>query len=131
VKQTRESPPPNTQTPLQPPTVDAKGLIIASVTTSFFLLVLAMFLAYQNYQLRQQLTQIQTQPSPSPSPVAKDKDRNKINCKDPRPEVCTMECIQNPPYICGSDGKSYCTACQACANKEVVWYEIRASACGE
>lgn len=55
----------------------------------------------------------------------------KIDCTDPRPEVCTMECIQNPPYICGSDGKSYCTVCQACSNKNVAWYEMKASACEE
>lgn len=53
----------------------------------------------------------------------------KVNCKNPRPEICTMECIQNPPYICGSDSKSYCTVCQACSNKDVIWYEMKASAC--
>jgi hypothetical protein len=57
--------------------------------------------------------------------------QTKVDCKNPRPEACTMECIQNPPYICGSDGKSYCTVCQACSNKDVVWYEMKASACGE
>lgn len=57
--------------------------------------------------------------------------QTQINCKDPRPEVCTMECIQNPPYICGSDGKSYCTICQACSNKNVAWYEMKNSPCEE
>ena len=33
-----------------------------------------------------------------------------------------MECLTNPPYLCGSDGKSYCTVCQACSNPEVEWY---------
>ncbi len=60
-----------------------------------------------------------------------EENQSKIDCKDPRPEVCTMECIQNPPYICGSDGRSYCTVCQACANKSVAWYEMKTSACGE
>lgn len=55
----------------------------------------------------------------------------KINCISPRPEACTMECIVNPPYICGSDFKSYCTVCQACANKDVEWYEITDTPCKE
>jgi len=54
----------------------------------------------------------------------------KVFCKDPRPEVCTMECIQNPPYICGSDGKSYCSTCQACSNPKVEWYVIQDKPCG-
>jgi len=66
-----------------------------------------------------------------PCPPLEEEDQTKINCKDPRPEVCTMECILNPPYICGSDGKSYCTVCQACSNKDVAWYEMKASACEE
>ncbi len=53
----------------------------------------------------------------------------KVFCKEPRPEVCTMECITNPPYICGSDGKSYCTECQACANSKVEWYVIQDQPC--
>lgn len=58
-------------------------------------------------------------------------EENKINCTTPRPEVCTEECIENPPYICGSDGKSYCTTCQACSNADVEWYIIQDSPCGE
>ena len=54
---------------------------------------------------------------------------SKINCEDPRPEVCTMECIVNPPYICGSDNKSSCSTCQACSNKDVLWYEIKETVC--
>ncbi|PIQ72365.1 hypothetical protein COV86_03350 [Candidatus Roizmanbacteria bacterium CG11_big_fil_rev_8_21_14_0_20_35_14] len=64
-----------------------------------------------------------------PCPPPEEQNQTKIDCKDPRPEVCTMECIENPPYICGSDGKSYCTVCQACSNKNVTWYEMKASAC--
>jgi hypothetical protein len=56
---------------------------------------------------------------------------SKINCVSPRPEVCTEECIVNPPFICGSDGKSYCTTCQACANKNVEWYEMKDTSCGK
>jgi len=54
----------------------------------------------------------------------------KVFCQEPRPEVCTMECIQNPPYICGSDGKSYCSTCQACSNQKVEWYVIQDEPCG-
>lgn len=53
----------------------------------------------------------------------------KVFCKDPRLQVCTMECIVNPPYICGSDGESYCTECQACANSKVEWYVIQDQPC--
>lgn len=64
-------------------------------------------------------------------PPLEEESQGKIDCKNPRPEVCTMECVQNPPYICGSDGKSYCTVCQACSNKAVTWYEMKASPCEE
>jgi len=53
----------------------------------------------------------------------------KVFCQDPRPEVCTMECITNPPYICGSDGKSYCNVCGACADPEVEWYIVQDTPC--
>lgn len=55
----------------------------------------------------------------------------RVYCNDPRPEVCTMECIQNPPYICGSDGRSHCSICQACSDRNIAWYEIKTSPCGE
>jgi len=58
-----------------------------------------------------------------------DESQSKTNCQSPRPEVCTMECIEPPPYICGSDGKSYCTACQACSNKDVAWYKMSTTPC--
>lgn len=57
---------------------------------------------------------------------------DKVYCSDPRPEVCTYECTYPPnqsPYLCGSDGKSYCTVCQACSNKDVIWYETKTSSC--
>lgn len=53
---------------------------------------------------------------------------DKVYCSDPRPEVCTMECVESP-YTCGSDGKSYCSSCQACSNKDVIWYETKTSPC--
>lgn len=55
----------------------------------------------------------------------------KVDCTNPRPEVCTMECAVPPPYICGSDGKSYCSSCQACSNKNIDWYVIRSTSCDE
>jgi len=66
-----------------------------------------------------------------PCPPLEEENQSKTDCKNPRPEVCTMECIQNPPYICGSDGKSYCTTCQACSNKDVAWYSMQATPCGK
>ena len=54
---------------------------------------------------------------------------DKIYCNDPRPEMCTFECTYPPPYLCGSDGNSYCTVCQACSNQDVIWYELKTSSC--
>lgn len=56
-------------------------------------------------------------------------ESQKILCREPRPEVCTMECLQNPPYLCGSDGKAYCSGCQACAYREVDWYLLQNKPC--
>jgi len=53
-----------------------------------------------------------------------------ILCDEPRPEVCTMECISPPPYICGSNGKFYCNKCAACADWKVDWYIIQNEPCG-
>jgi len=53
-----------------------------------------------------------------------------IFCDEPRPEVCTMECISPPPYICGSNGKFYCNKCAACADWKVDWYIIQSEPCG-
>jgi hypothetical protein len=53
----------------------------------------------------------------------------KVFCQEPRPELCTLECIVNPPYICGSGGKSYCTTCQVCSNLTVQWYTIQDQPC--
>lgn len=59
-----------------------------------------------------------------------DYNQTKINCTNPRPQVCSMLCIQPPPYICGSDGKSYCSTCQACGNPNIAWYQMSTTPCG-
>ncbi|MBU0576607.1 hypothetical protein KJ707_01655 [Patescibacteria group bacterium] len=56
-------------------------------------------------------------------------EKERVDCKDPRPEVCTFECTYPPPHLCGSDSKSYCTVCQACSNPEVAWYEMSDNPC--
>ena len=53
----------------------------------------------------------------------------KTYCKSPRPQACTEECLLPPPYLCGSNGKSYCTKCQACADKKVEWYQFQDEPC--
>lgn len=53
----------------------------------------------------------------------------RVNCTTPRPELCTLECMVNPPYICGSNSQSYCTTCQACADPQVAWYVIQSNSC--
>lgn len=54
----------------------------------------------------------------------------KILCPTSKPELCTLECMINPPYLCGSDGKSYCSECQACANG-VEWFAYQNLPCDE
>lgn len=61
--------------------------------------------------------------------LKKTQPAQKVFCQEPRPQACTMECIQNPPYICGPDGKSYCSICQACSNPEVEWYVTQDKPC--
>jgi len=61
--------------------------------------------------------------------ISKGSSIEKVLCPDPRPEACTMECIANPPYICGSDGKSYCSTCQACSNPKIEWYITQETPC--
>lgn len=56
-------------------------------------------------------------------------ENQKILCQNPRPEVCTMECVDPPPYICGSDGKFYCNKCATCANPAVSWYIVQDTPC--
>ena len=52
-----------------------------------------------------------------------------VTCTSPRPKYCTKECLTNPPYLCGSNGKSYCSSCQACADTEVDWYRTQDNPC--
>lgn len=59
------------------------------------------------------------------------KEEEKVECPEQRPEVCTEECLVGPPYICGSDKKSYCTTCKACSNEEVDFYTIQYEKCEE
>ncbi|MBU0576490.1 hypothetical protein KJ654_02410 [Patescibacteria group bacterium] len=66
-----------------------------------------------------------------PCPPLEEAEQTQIDCKNPRPQVCTMECIQNPPYICGSDGASYCSTCGACGNPEVQWYSLQSTPCSD
>lgn len=73
--------------------------------------------------------QRQAQPIPQPTPSEEGIVGERVFCEDPRPQFCTMECIVNPPYICGSDGKSYCSECQACADPDVEWYVIQDEPC--
>ncbi len=71
-----------------------------------------------------------TQSSPSAVLNSADKiNNNQQYCSSVRPDFCTEECLANPPFICGSDGKSYCTTCKACANLEVDWYVIQDGLC--
>lgn len=90
---------------------------ILAGTLGIFILVGAVFGAYK-------FGQRQVQPALQPAPGGQ-----KVFCQEPRPEVCTMECIQNPPYICGSDGKSHCSTCQACSNPKVEWYVFQSTPC--
>ena len=53
----------------------------------------------------------------------------RVNCPATRAQVCPMLCLQPPPYLCGSDGKSYCSECQACGNPGVSWYVKQDSPC--
>ncbi len=59
--------------------------------------------------------------------AAEDENKNKITCKEPRPQICTRE--YNPVCATLQDGseKTYATGCTACAEKIVSTY--RPGAC--
>lgn len=74
---------------------------------------------------------IEINPSPDPTPtgILDVNQKGRVNCTSLRPEACTLECIDPPPYLCGSNEKSYCSACQACADKNVDWYITQEEIC--
>lgn len=117
----------------QIPKIKNPLVLIMSVLLIVTIAITGLFY-FQIQKLSKELAIYQSAtPTPSATlraspPISPD---NGVFCKDPRPEVCTMECIQNPPYICGSDEKSYCSVCQACSNKNVTWYVIRDTPCSE
>ncbi len=59
------------------------------------------------------------------TPFPSNQPPTKTQCKSPRPQICTQECINPPPYLCGSNSKSYCSVCQACADPKVDWYSFQ------
>ena len=47
---------------------------------------------------------------------------NRITCKDPRPEVCTMNYLPVCGFDSNNNAKTYSNACSACSDKKVVKY---------
>lgn len=70
-------------------------------------------------------------PSSIPNNQEQESSADRFACPLPKPEVCTMECIVNPPFICGSNGKSYCNNCIACSDPEVDWYVVQTEPCSD
>ncbi len=56
--------------------------------------------------------------------VSQDMD---VVCKDPRPEVCTMEYVPVCGILSDKSEKTYASACTACSHEEVSGY--RKDAC--
>ena len=132
---TPSTPPVFTQTPIEPEQAKKSFLSTMLFILLFLTLISTSILAYQNLQLRKQIKQLRTSslrsplPSPSPTIYASPEASGKTDCPAKRPQVCTMECLQPPPYLCGSDGKSYCSVCQACSNPIVKWYIFQNDPC--
>lgn len=123
-------------------TLSSFGLIpiIGSVIVFF----LYLFLIFQGVKFAGNLflgaknisptpTPIQSWPTllPTQPPVSTPTASQKTYCKSLRPEACTEECLLPPPYLCGSNGKSYCTKCQACADEQVEWYQFQDEPCAD
>lgn len=105
---------------------------------SFFMLLVYLFLIFLGVKFVGNLilgAKTTISPSPTPTllptqpPTLTPTASQKTYCKSPRPEACTEECLLPPPYLCGSNGKSYCTKCQACADKQVEWYQFQDEPC--
>ena len=116
--------------PVELPKPKSNRILVIFLSVLLVLTVLIAGLFYfQIQKLSKEILKYQSAivtPPPSANPAGSE---GKVFCPTKRPEVCTMECIQNPPYICGSDGKSYCSTCQACSNKDVAWYTMQATPC--
>lgn len=90
------------------------------------LIILVVFLGIIGFMVftKETLPTTPAKPDLSPTPASE-----KIVCQEPRPQICTLECMVNPPYLCGSDGKSYCTVCDACSHPDVQWYITQTDPC--
>lgn len=116
------------------------------IIASIFLFFLYLFLIFQGLRFAGNLilgtktvfpapTPIQSGPTLLPTrpftftPTPIETSVEKTYCKSPRPEVCTLECLLPPPYLCGSNGKSYCSACEACSDTNVDWHQFQNEPC--
>ena len=48
---------------------------------------------------------------------------NKLVCKNPRPEICTMNYLPVCGFNSDNETKTYSNACTACSDKQVVSYK--------
>ena len=48
---------------------------------------------------------------------------NHVICKDPRPEICTMNYLPVCGFNSDNETKTYSNACAACSDKQVVSYK--------
>ena len=121
------TPPPQVTPPVVSPILPKKNNLVVILLSVLLLMAIsaAALFFLQTQKLTKQLAQLQIRVQGTPIETIK------VDCKDPRQTTCTstLECMMHPPYICGSDSKSYCTVCEACSNKEVAWYEMKNSPC--